>query len=133
MDIDSIMRKLGDDNDNFLGEDLDKEKEKRIKCIGKLCEQIAERESYTTAHLYPISERSQNAIVSIDTRGFLFDRGTLDRLCEILKLADDVTFAEVDGAMRISFGVHNMWKKHGYINDTDHDPNEWNGMFKIIK
>ena len=133
MDIDSIMRKLGEENENFIGEDLNEEKEKRITRIGELCEQIAEHEPYTSARLFPISERSRNAMVSLDTRRFLFDRETLDKLSEILRLADDVSFADLDGATRISFGVRDMWKKHGFINDLDHDTDEWCGKLKLIK
>lgn len=131
--LDSKLRMWEDDAENFLGEDLDKEKEMRVNRIGELCEQIANRESFTKATLFPISERSKNATVSLDTRGFLFDRGTLDALAELLKLADDVSFASVDGTTRISFGVHDMWKKHSYINDLEHNPDEWHGKLKLIK
>ena len=123
MSFDSWLNKTIDDNEHFLGEELDQEKMDRLNRLRDLSARFAKGERGVSYSAFPFSNRSRNAMITIDVPSVFFTASSrsMQTISEITALSDFVSFAVVaDGKIRIGFGVHDMWTKFGYTNDMEH-------------
>lgn len=121
-DLRSIIRKADDDNEHFLGEVLDEEKKKRLDAIRSLCRDIADAEPEISASFLPFSNRSRNGTASLVFPSLLFcaNAKVNAKLSEIFSLTDAFITTTLQGNLKLSFIVHDMWKEFGYDNDMEH-------------
>ena len=104
-----------DENEHFLGKELDEKKMERLNKLRELSVRFAKGERGVTYEAFPFSNRSRNAMVLLDIPAtvFIVSPQSVHTLAEIFSLSDDVSFAvsEDKKKIRISFGIHDMWTK----------------------
>ena len=73
-------------------------------------EQVPEK--VTPMHADSLELREQNALIYVEFSlpVSILNDSIRNRLSELFRLADMVTFAEANGRIRISFSVANVWK-----------------------
>jgi hypothetical protein len=121
-DLRSIIRKADDDNEHFLGEVLDEEKKARLDRIRALCREISDEEPEIRANFLPFSNRSRNGTASLIFPSMLFcaNANVNAKLSEIFSMTDAFVTTTLQGTLKLSFIVHDMWSKFGYDNDMEH-------------
>lgn len=123
MSLESTLNKLIDDNEHFLGKELDDKQMERYQHLRELCLKVTRGEPRIKTPLVPFSNRSQNATVQLDMPApmWIFNETVSKTIGEIISSADDVAFAVVEktGHIRISCSILRMWKKFGYTNDME--------------
>ena len=122
MDIDEKIREWDDNNEHFLGEDLDQGKLNRLNRIKSLCLEISGMDNRIQYTAYPFDNRSRNGFAILDLPKLLFctDEKLIRRLADLFYASDFVSLSTLSGALRISCGIHDMWSKWGYDNDAEH-------------
>ena len=105
-----------DNNESFLGEELDEEKMEQLNRLKNICVEIGKREKGIKYSAYPFSNRSQNAFVMLDFPRLLFctDKKVMRLLSQALTISDDFSSTALAGELRVCFGIHNMWTKWRY-------------------
>ena len=113
-----------DDEDHFVGTNLDEEKMKRYERINELCKKIAKAVPGMSFEWHPITNRDPNAFALLAMSNVTFwSRTDVNRaLAEALTLADNVSITAVgdDGKIRVGIGIFDVWKDHYYDNDMEH-------------
>ena len=124
-----------DQNEHFLGEVLDDAKMKRMANIRSICEQLEKLEPAIVEDSFPFTERSRNGSVAIvyPKVKFITDKRVCDLMAKAFAAADDFCVSCLEGKIRITFGIHDMWKKFSYDNDESHKGEEWHGKMKVVK
>lgn len=124
MSLDSYIRKLDDDIDHFIGEELDEEKMEQLKKLRSVCRRIAELSPDIKATFLPFSNRSINGTAFLELPRVTAETNTtVSRfLGRAFTLSDafGISAREDGTGITIGFVVHNMWSKFGYDNDMEH-------------
>lgn len=128
-------RVLGDENEHFLGEVLDKAKMKRLGNLKGICEQIAKIDPSVTEDSFPFTERSRNGSAAIvyPRVGLVTNKKVSELMSQAFAEADAFCISCLEGAVRITFFISDMWKKFSFDNDESHKGEEWHGNMKVIK
>lgn len=109
-----------EENDDFLGVELDEAKKKRLDAIGKLCEQVASLNSTAKYKRTMLDNQSRHGMEQIEWKSLalLTDRKTLDALSELFRLSDNVWLASpVGGGILMSFCVCDIWSRWERISE----------------
>ena len=120
--LDSKIRMWIDDNEHFLGEEIDTEKMKRFDRIRALCLDVSEADPDIWDSYPPFTERSRNGMACLEMPSVKFQSNptVLKALSQLFAEADACITSAIGGELRITFVVHDMWKKFGYDNDLEH-------------
>ena len=117
------FRALEDDNEHFLGIDLDEEKMNRLNAMRDACRKIVDLNPRIKSPFYPFDTTCRNAFVSLvfPEIEFMNDKTVTSLIGALFSAADDVVLrSREDGTILMSFGLHDMWDKFGYDNDMEH-------------
>lgn len=118
------FRMIEDDNEHFLGIEINEDKLNRLNKMRELCRNIAEIEPQCSNPFYPFDNKRSNGAVKLEmhTPFWTFEPRVITMLSELLSMADDVSICAIEGTdtIRIMCSVHEMWNKHGYDNDMEH-------------
>lgn len=115
-EFDALDKVMTDINDFFRGDVLDQTKMDRLNELRAACAAIAEYEPRIKYMAYPFSNESRNGTVILDFPQVLFctDKRVMNRLSVAIAKADDLCVSSLDGHMRFSLGVKDMWKEFHY-------------------
>ena len=115
-EFDALDKVMTDINEFFRGDVLDQEKMDMLNVLRNFCAEIAEYDPRIKYSAYPFSNESRNATVIIDFPKVLFcnDRRVISRLSAAIAKADDLCVSTLDGHMRFSLGIKDMWKEFHY-------------------
>ena len=107
-----------DINDYFVGDEIDQEKLERLNRMRDICREICEKESGVAAPLFPFSNRERNGTVKLEMKNpfWTFSAAVMKRVAALFSMSDDAAIAIPEGTdiIRITFGVHDMWKEFHY-------------------
>lgn len=115
-EFDALDKVMTDINEFFRGDVLDQAKMDRLNVLRNFCAEIAEYDPRIKYMAYPFSNESRNGTVILDFPQVLFcnDRRVISRLSAAIAKADDLCVSALDGHMRFSLGIKDMWKEFHY-------------------
>lgn len=99
-------------NKNFRGTSVDEEKMALFTELRREADALA-RLMRGVLTVRPPENTARNALIMIDVSlpVGIFSESVRARLAELIRKADDVSFASPGGrSMRISFGIHGVWR-----------------------
>ena len=111
-----------EENETFVGADLDTEKMERLDAMRALCEKIGAAEPRITTTPLPVLDTHRHGGVRLELPSLIFtaNKEAIHALGEIFRLSDSVTVIVKDGeTVRITCDVHNIWKTN--INKPGHN------------
>lgn len=102
-----------DENDDFIGVELDDKKMEKVEAIRTYCKKIVDRDS--GVHIVPLQfdNESRNALTQLSLPGTYFtaDKQILVSIKEIIDLSDSFAMAADNGRIYLTFAVHDIWAK----------------------
>lgn len=118
------FRALEDDNEHFLGIELNAEKMAKLNEMRGLCAELAEKESGIRHRFRPFTDKDRHGSVALELKSpvWTFDPSVTKLLSRLFEMTDSFAAAIVEetGVIRLTFDVQNMWTKYGYDNDMEH-------------
>lgn len=118
------FRALEDDNEHFLGIELNAEKMAKLNEMRGLCAELADKESGIRHRFRPFTDKDRHGSVALELKSpvWTFNLAVTGLLSQLFEMADGFAAAIVEGTdtIRLTFDVRNMWTKHGYDNDMEH-------------
>lgn len=99
-------------NENFRGTTVDSEKIEKFTTLRTKADELAHLVR-GTLKVSPPDNTKRNAMLMIDFAlpVAIFNESVRKRLAELIVAADDVSFAAKDSVLRLSLGVHGIWKE----------------------
>ena len=102
-----------DENDDFIGIELDAKKMEKVEAIRNYCKNIVDMES--AAQIVPLQfdAESRNALTQLSMPRIFFtaDKRVLDALETMLDLSDGFAMTSDAGRTYMTFAVHEIWAK----------------------
>ena len=115
---------IEDDNEHFLGIDLNEEKMQRLNAMRDLCVAIADKERGIKNRFRPFTNKERHGSVSLELKSpvWSFDPTVAKLLSKLFAMSDGFAATIVEGTdtIRLTFDVRDMWTQHGYDNDMEH-------------
>ena len=109
-------RILDDINEFFVGDVLNEQKKATLDRVRVLCREIAESEPQIKARMYPFTNDSNNGSASLIFPNVLFCTNTavVKKMAELYSLADAFVTTTLQGTLKLTFLVHDMWSEFHY-------------------
>lgn len=111
-----------EENETFIGTDLDSEKMARLNAMRELCEKITVADPRIINTPLPVLDTNKHAGVRLEIPALLFTakEDAIHALGELFRLSDAVTIVAKDGEkVKITCDVQDMWKTN--TNKPGHD------------
>ena len=102
-----------DENDDFIGVEIDDKKMEKVEAIRDCCKKIVDRDSGVNIVPLQFDNESRNALtqISFPAPYFTGDKRLLDSVKTMLDIADSFAMAVEKGRIYLTFAVHDIWAK----------------------
>ena len=102
-----------DENEDFIGIELDDKKMEKVEAIRTYCKKIVDRDSGVNIVPLQFDNESRNALTQLSFPALYFtgDKRLLDSMETMLNLADSFAMAAEKGRIYLTFAVHEIWAK----------------------
>ena len=102
-----------DENENFIGVELDEKKMERVQAIRDCCKKIVDRDSGVQIVPLQFDNESRNALtqLSFPTPFFTGDKRVMDALETMIDIADSFSIASDAKDIYMTFIVLEIWAK----------------------